>query len=1590
MVLRWIHKGWKAFWTVILSLLLIVIVLGGGVLGLLQLDATKDIIAEKIENDFRKNYNGRLTIGSVEGLLPFNAELTDVTLTSTPDSATADTLIRIKKARVGIDVWGLFQNKLSIDAFALEEPSVRLLSDGAGSYTLARALKKKEDPQPRELSTDEVTSSWIENIEIIAPQVNIAGGSIFIEKFYGTSENVKLPEPLQVDDINSRMFVELTENERFVEMEDFTAEARNIKAGNITVSGQAYSDGEVLEFNAFHITAGTSHLHLNGTIEGVDVYRGALRKQLADARYDIEISSHQFKLSEFTDVVSSLPEIKEPLDFTIETQGVVNNLDLSTFRMGVGESYFSIDGHVDNLFDKNRLAYRFNIDTLEVRKEDVEIFTGELNEKQYRALQNLRLNGSARGSADSLLVDVSGSSSLGSFELNGKTDLVEPYSYRGSVVGQGVDIGPLVAAGIDSTYLNFSAAVAGKNTSLKTGAMEFEGFAQNSVINHLRIDSLRLNSSLEQGMFEADYFYRNGEQSITGEGSADFNQKDPPITLNGNTRKLNLAALFVDMPVDSTSLNTDYEIDMKGTDPDRMQGMARFEVEPSVISGDSVAGHQLKVELDSPNLASRTLQVNSSLFDMRITGDLKPSNISNQATYWSNYFNARIAEEILLDSTAYVPPKRAQLKRAQLIEPLQIQGELEAKNLRLLKRYWPAFPSLITNSTLDFRVSADSSDLQFSSNIRSDTLRINTVQVKGASSKLSGRFNHNRSLKEEGSFKFETMAEHIESNVVEMDSVMIDLDYRQDSLYYTQEVKQFSKNARFNLKLRSKLSDTNVKVAIDEFFLGNDRYAWQNEGTPQLTYNRANEFIFDSFEFKNQNEFIALRGTLSPERSDSLQYIIRDVSLDRISDLIKGDINFAGRLNGTLQTRSLTRTPSVQGDLTINRLQLQDRLVGDLSFESSFNKEAKRFDTRLEIITDSTKYREYIANNEGIGQNIVLDGYFVPADLNAEQDTVFYFDADLQEIDMWAVQLITQNIFQQLEGRASGKGTLSGNLNDINFQADFQVDDVYARPEFLNTNYYLDGHVGLSSEKGVVLDNIAIRDDKNGKGRLSGTVDLNDFEPITYLDLRMQLNDLQFLDNSYDPDVPFFGSIAGTGSLRLSGSNTDMRLQSQTDIRVSENSTLSIPLIEETEFTTTNNFIQFVNSFENARKKNIGLSGNGLENSDLDENAFRKALDDLTFSERFNLDLQFEAPEPINVRLIFDPVTGERMRAQGTGRLRISMDEGNVQMFGQYDVSGGDYNFVSGEIFSRELEIRPGGSILWEGPPDNARLDIEAVYHARPDPAPISNTGSGGDDSAQRVPVDLIVEISGTLVSVQNDYYFQVPQSFDITSGSTLQYSLNQINNDEQQKLLQATSILLTGNFLQTGEGASQTGQLRSDLTRSSTFINPLLSNQVISPLLSNQINSLLNSDVSQFDIDFQLNQYNQIDLGIALRLYNDKLILRRDGYLTGGNSEGSFGERIGDLNATYRINPNLSLTAFHRQDQTLRTTAGNNASGSDITQPVDGLGLEAQVQFNTWQQFSHKVQNFFRRLVGNDEIDFEKQAQTAVSEEENITENQN
>lgn len=83
---------------------------------------------------------------------------------------------------------------------------------------------------------------------------------------------------------------------------------------------------------------------------------------------------------------------------------------------------------------------------------------------------------------------------------------------------------------------------------------------------------------------------------------------------------------------------------------------------------------------------------------------------------------------------------------------------------------------------------------------------------------------------------------------------------------------------------------------------------------------------------------------------------------------------------------------------------------------------------------------------------------------------------------------------------------------------------------------------------------------------------------------------------------------------------------------------------------------------------------------------------------------------------------------------------------------------MSGEIFTRRFELEPGGTITWEGPPADARLNLNAIYEARPDINTLTQARSDLDsETSQRVPVELVLNVGGSLSSIQNNFFFVYP-----------------------------------------------------------------------------------------------------------------------------------------------------------------------------------------------------------------------------------------
>lgn len=765
---------------------------------------------------------------------------------------------------------------------------------------------------------------------------------------------------------------------------------------------------------------------------------------------------------------------------------------------------------------------------------------------------------------------------------------------------------------------------------------------------------------------------------------------------------------------------------------------------------------------------------------------------------------------------------------------------------------------------------------------------------------------------------------------------------------------------RATLLLSALRNPSTLDIRLDAVDIGRSSYQWSLNNPSRWVYSNNGVWQFEPTTFVSDAQQFQLGGSYSSEAEDAFTLSFQNTDLGDALQFLDSRLEWDATLNGSITTRQLGSTPFLQGDLTGSNATINGRSIGNLRLESRLDSSTNRF---LVVGSLEDTLKESF--------DIQLQGSLAnPLNPIADPNQLDLM-ADIQSVDMWLLEELIPNIITQSSGQASGTARYQQIQGQTEFTGALELDSTQLIPTFLNTRLQANGTLQYDLLNGFTLDSIRIADTRGGIGILDGTIGVTSLNPEATIpfDVDLQVESLHLLNNPFDPDIPFFSSITGTGQIELTGTQNGPVISTSQPIELSQNSTISIPILDVTNIDNNTRFIRYVDKLPSPNEDItqtpalstttgalIPIQGDSLILSELS----RLSTSSATFQDLFTLDLEFRASNPVQAELIFDQVTNDQIRAQGTGDLRLSLLDGDLSVFGSMDISSGEYNFVSGDVLSRQFQLQEGGSISWDGDPYDAELQVSAIYRARPSLASLgSPVGSASESSlGQRVPIELVLDIFGPLTEVQNEFFFQLPSELGGFSDPTLSTRIQSLNQNDEQKLVQAFSLLLTGNFISSGQTTFEDASAFQGITGSAVLINPFVSQQLISPLLSNQINALFSENIT-FDVDVNIDAYNEVELGVALRLYNDRLVLRREGQITGNQSS------IGDLGAEYRINQLLSLSAFHRQDPTFVQATGSQGSGSSAgeTQVMNGVGVQARTEFHTWRELFARLSRGFSTL---------------------------
>nr|WP_247649169.1 translocation/assembly module TamB domain-containing protein [Lutibacter sp. B1] len=484
-------------------------------------------------------------------------------------------------------------------------------------------------------------------------------------------------------------------------------------------------------------------------------------------------------------------------------------------------------------------------------------------------------------------------------------------------------------------------------------------------------------------------------------------------------------------------------------------------------------------------------------------------------------------------------------------------------------------------------------------------------------------------------------------------------------------------------------------------------------------------------------------------------------------------------------------------------------------------------------------------------------------------------------------------------------------------EGDLFLDQAGLYIPYLNVDYDFDGTsvISLKDQK-FTIEDVTLKDkEKNTKGKLTGNIQHTFFKDWE-LDLDISTKNLLVLNTEEEENSAYYGTAFLEGNAFIKGPTDKLVIDV---VGSTKKGTYFVIPISDVKTVESSQLIRFIN--KNKEEEN--------------EEIRRAFLSDKL--KGLSLNFNIEVTKDAVVEMVLDKATGSYLRGSGTGNLLIELDtKDKFDMYGDFIVDNGIYNFKYGGIISKPFTVKRGGSISWSGNPLTADINIEAIYRVNANPKSLLENIT----TSRKIPIDLITRFSGELFNSKREFDIEIPNSSS-TVASELEFKLN--NNDTNSKTIHFMALLATGSFYN-----------ESDFSVNS---NGLVSG-TWTELLSNAFDNIFNQGDSRFKLRpvYTVGEKNRVDtrsvddqLAIDVDYeVNDRILINGKFGMPIGSKEQS--NVIGEVNVEFLLN----------EEGTLRSSIFNRQNEIQYTEEEEGytqgVGLSYQIDFNTGGELLEKL----------------------------------
>ena len=1124
--------------------------------------------------------------------------------------------------------------------------------------------------------------------------------------------------------------------------------------------------------------------------------------------------------------------------------------------------------------EKNQLFYmKGNFNRLTSNYKDlVKILPNLLGKSLPSTLDKLgqfELRGKTEITTSSIGADFYMTTSLGNLQSNLKMtniDNIDNASYKGNLILEHFKIGKFLGKkDLDFVTLNFD--IDGKGFKIKNLNTSLSGDIYKINYKGYNYSNIVVKGNFKSPVFRGKLNVNDPNLFMDFDGLVDLEKKEINYNFNANIDYANLKKLNLVQKDSISVFKGDIDMNVTGTNLDNIKGSVNIKNTSYQNEKDTYYfdDFDLKSSFDNDNI--RTISINSpDIVQGKITGNFQIDQLQ------------KMVENSL--GSLYANYKPNKIKNGQYLK-----FDFAIYN-KIIEVFLPGI-SLAPNTIMQGSIYSDRNDFKFNFNSPKITAFDNNLH------RINIRVDNKNPLYN----AYVSMDSLKAKNYKISDFSLINV-IQNDTLFVRSEFKGGNK-AEDYFKLNGfhtiNKQNNNV-VGIQKSEIKFKEVLWylnENEADKNkiIFDKKLLNFSFDDIALTHDDQKVEFKGFINENKSKDLNLNFTNIDINKLTPELS-EFTFKGILNGNVNLKQDNNIYQPTASISIDSLRVNSALLGKLNLDIAGDNDLKKFNVNSSIVNQNVE--SFIAKGDFIIEN---------------QETKTNLDLQFNKFNLGVLGLIGGEIVTNIKGFASGSTNIEGVITDPKVNGRMYLEDSGISIPYLNVNYAFENNTIVDiTENSFIIRNANIIDSKyNSKGVLEGRVKHNKFSDWI-LDLKVKSDRFLALDTKDREDAAYFGTAFIDGIASISGPSDGLVIK--IDAKSEKGTTIKIP-INDVNASGTNDYIHFLTSKE---KNNLE---NGVTNTSRNYNGLEL---------KFNLDINQKA----EIEVILNRNSGHGMKGRGNGNLLLEINTlGKFIMTGDFQVYEGTYNFKYGGIIDKKFKVKKFGSIVWEGDPLKANINLEAVYETTANPAVLLDNPSIN----KKVPVDVIIGIKGNLSNVEPDFSINFPTVSSVLK-SEIQYKLD--DRDTRQK--QALYLLSSGGFL------SQLGISQTDLTGN------------IFEKFSGIFNDIFQDEEGKFNlgIDYVLADRRpgsetdgRFGVTVSSKI-NDRITFNgKLGVPIGGINQSAV---VGDVEVQYRVNDDgtLNLRVFNKENDI--TFIGQNIG---YTQ---GLGISYEIDFNTFKELVNKV----------------------------------